>query len=621
MKRIKYYGNNDLSVSWYLDKINTRLSCINNNEINDCLELYNCYLYFKNFPDYNFHEDDKVRLKKTIEILGKYFSSISNENIIELLKKVNSEYMLNFLELLIRFEKYKVINDDKFEVILNEKIIPISIMCCLKKIVNNFSGVVSKYLRNNIKSTEVIIDIMIGDLEGILPQDIENDVANDLISTYINSEYSHYNYLLKIIEAAPYQGFSIYPQNKIEANKKIEEIKNKYFNENQYIKYSCIIKYKDIPQVKFIESNKNETHIYFDYNYLKSNLDYPTILNNFIWLFEYMDFNGNLICVLNNRNGRIQLEDVMQLKLPNNYPISYAFKCIEMMQIATMEKYYQFLQNNKINIELILKWFFEEYLSNEFDVTGLIFLISTSTTYREKCLNLVTNIESVLNQFQCYIMFDKVDLQLIHLSSNTKPFKDMISCISDKYINCTDRLTNIYNLFFYIHPTSINFIEFQNSDHKTFIELLLDKKKRIVLTKETEEMNVLKKLNLLNVKDNGTITLGNKHLIKFIKLLYENKSLSLHRLSELEKETAEILCKENLIYKTSTLFSTVEAELFDYYLNNKSFSNGYSLRNAYAHGKNGYLNEEEHYDNYILLLRIIIMIILKLNEELCLFNK
>ena len=207
-----------------MDKVNTRLSCINNNEINDCLELYNCYLYFKNFPNYNFHEEDKVILKRTIEILGKYFSNISNENIIELFKKVNREYRLNFLELLIRFDKYKVINDDKFEVLLNEKIIPIAIVCCYKQVVKNFSGVVSKYLRNNIKSTEVIIDIMIGDLEGILPQDIRNNVANDLISTYINSEYSNYNYLIKIIEAAPYQGFRIEPQNKLEANKKIEAV-------------------------------------------------------------------------------------------------------------------------------------------------------------------------------------------------------------------------------------------------------------------------------------------------------------------------------------------------------------------------------------------------------------
>ena len=58
--------------------------------------------------------------------------------------------------------------------------------------------------------------------------------------------------------------------------------------------------------------------------------------------------------------------------------------------------------------------------------------------------------------------------------------------------------------------------------------------------------------------------------------------------------------------------------MFNYYLNNKRYSNGPSLRNNYAHGKLNYLNEEEHYNNYIILLRVIIMIILKINEDFCL---
>lgn len=624
MKRVKYFGTNDLSIGWFLNKIGTRLNYVsnkNNKGINDYLEMYNCYQYFKNVPNYKFNKEDEEILNDVMEVVGIYFSYITNDNIVEISKNLESKYKSDFLELIEKFKVYKKVNEDKFSLLLNEKITPIKLVCNFKLIVENFSNVISNHMINNKQSAEIIIDIKIGNIKGNLPKEITNKVANELITQYVKSNNPNYNYLMKIIESAPYEGFNIEPYNKLEAKKKVEEIKNKYFNENKYIEIQYIIEYKDVPQVKLIETNEMQIFIFFDHNYLKSNLDYPTILNNFIWLFDFMDFNGNLTCVLNNKNKQTHLERAFNSNVPKNYPISDNFRQIEIKQYALMLKYYQFLQSNDINIEIIFKWFFEEYLANEFDLIGMLFSISTSCTYNEKCLNIVTNIESILDQFQCYIMYGKIDHQLIHLSSNQKSFQSMNSLISNKYIYCTEKLNRIYKLIFSRYSELIDILECKNSKENNFFELLSNSKEGLVLREENENIKLLKKIKLLKENNDKIITIDNFTVGKVIESLYLLKSISFLRLCNDEKEIINNFYEEKLIYKESSLFSNIEADMFDYYLNNKSFSNGHSLRNAYTHGKVGYLNEKEHYKNYVLLLKIMIMIILKLNEELCLVNK
>ena len=54
-----------------------------------------------------------------------------------------------------------------------------------------------------------------------------------------------------------------------------------------------------------------------------------------------------------------------------------------------------------------------------------------------------------------------------------------------------------------------------------------------------------------------------------------------------------------------------------YILNNK-YSNSLFLRNMYLHGTQPVGNEELHKSNYMIILRLFILVIIKINDELCL---
>ena len=131
-----------------------------------------------------------------------------------------------------------------------------------------------------------------------------------------------------IAETTNYNGFSVSTKNRSKAKSKIDKIKNSYFsNDNQgTLKHKIIIKYGEVYELRKMVFEDDIFTLIFDYNYLVYNLDYPTILNNFIWIFEYMDINGNLTSTLNNRNKQTTIENLLSFSVPNSYPISYAFQ-------------------------------------------------------------------------------------------------------------------------------------------------------------------------------------------------------------------------------------------------------------------------------------------------------
>lgn len=77
--------------------------------------------------------------------------------------------------------------------------------------------------------------------------------------------------------------------------------------------------------------------------------------------------------------------------------------------------------------------------------------------------------------------------------------------------------------------------------------------------------------------------------------------------------------KEIVVFENS-LLTRNEQDYLDFYLNKSKFINGYDIRNRYLHGTN--VNDENQYESdYYSILKLIIIIILKINDDLCLADK
>ena len=69
----------------------------------------------------------------------------------------------------------------------------------------------------------------------------------------------------------------------------------------------------------------------------------------------------------------------------------------------------------------------------------------------------------------------------------------------------------------------------------------------------------------------------------------------------------------------STLFSRNEQDYFNYYLNMSEFIDGYDIRNSNLHGTQiGDRKSDIHYSRYLQILLLIILIVIKINDDICL---
>ena len=73
--------------------------------------------------------------------------------------------------------------------------------------------------------------------------------------------------------------------------------------------------------------------------------------------------------------------------------------------------------------------------------------------------------------------------------------------------------------------------------------------------------------------------------------------------------------------KTS-LLTTPEASYFNYILNQQEFNNGHDLRNKYLHGSQSNKDgENTHYNTYIVGLKLMMALIIKIDDDFSIKNK
>ena len=101
-----------------------------------------------------------------------------------------------------------------------------------------------------------------------------------------------------------------------------------------------------------------------------------------------------------------------------------------------------------------------------------------------------------------------------------------------------------------------------------------------------------------------------------LKNFFDKGVLCYHYSGSLRITIDKLLSAGHLVAE-NTLFSIPEHQYLDYILNKATYSDGLDLRNKYSHGTTS-TNEVEHYKNYVEFLKIMVLIIIKINEEFCL---
>ncbi|HCX46299.1 MAG TPA: hypothetical protein DHF18_04215 [Ruminococcaceae bacterium] len=631
--RVKYYSTNDLSAGFYLKRIEDIICNFvvekKRVDINEIIELYNIQQFFHN-RIYSIHwtkqqlNDYSEIVSDFSKVIGEFFSGINTNTIESMFDTIYYDYRNDFWKLIEKYKVYDKISVEQFrKIILNKHFILNDVLKC-KNIIKKFSDEIITYMEKNPFCAEIILSYYLEkhdrNIESLyFPVELSNEKKTLILDKYIASNSSNINYLKLIFESNSTNNLRLPDRLKLKAKRKYDEEIETLFKEGTGFEYGAKVSFsnKIDEEFKFETDDNRILSVLYSAKWIKENLDYPTLLNNFIYLFGYTDLQFRSLHVSRESQMSI-IEKYLGIKGRKEYPTGIAFQQIQMLAQLQMIGYCNELEKYNIFLEDIIEWFFCNYLEEEFNVKGFCFNKSSHTvSYLEKCRNIAAEFDNILKRFKIYCEDGEIDDELLHISTEHIFIKDIPSMLSNKYIYpCGNDYQTISNLLF-SDQSIIHYLPKLSNNYNSFYCLL---------EKENVYYDMFEDYQIPSIDwliDHNIIKIDNKkrimpywEKIKILNELYQHDVVCFSYMKKYQSIIME-LNKMGLVQFSSSLFSRPEQDYYNYLFNKSEFDNGLDIRNSYTHGTQR-VDENQNKQDYFIFLRIMILIVIKINEEFCL---
>lgn len=636
MDRVKFYSIEDMANGYNFNKAIEIIKTLYHKDydINDIIEFYNIIKFFnKSIIDSLEKEIKELCIKsqpKLNSIIGKFCKCINNSNIINYLSDVDFNYIEDFFEILDKYKVYKNINDKTFKDILDENDNYLHIVLYNKELVFYFEKILKESLLNDIKSAETLLDEY--EIEHLgnhkkryFPRCLTKNDKEKVLLNYINSDMANLNYLRIIVNLQSTSELIVSDKTRLLAKRKVEEQEKKLFDKSSGIEMSTMVKFqKDVKDAVQFDINEQNWDFTYSADWIEQNKeDYSTLLNNFIYLFEYADRQMRWTMVSKFSFMRI-FERTIFMRSKRDYPVSTTFNRLNQLADIQLYGYYEQLQKYGLRIEDLILWFFNEYLPKEFNIENYnINMPSKNSNYLEKCRTLLPEIDSCLKQFNYYVEDGIIDSELIQISSTHIFFKNVKSLLKNKFVYPNGKEYNVITYYLFSDQCMLAYIERFKKKYENFYDLLMNEniKRDEIVRYEQKSLNKLINDGYIYIDNEGFIKIKNKVQTLLLKDINNNDVISYWKLNDKQKYEIDLLVKKGLLKFESSLFSKPEQDYLNYNLNKSEFINSLDLRNMYGHGTQPFGNEDVHHSNYIRFLKLFILIIIKINDELCIVDE
>lgn len=631
--RVKYYSTNDLSAGFYLKRIEDIICNFmvekKRVDINEIIELYNIQQFFHN-RIYSIHwtkqqlNDYSEIVSDFSRVIGEFFSGINIDTIESMFDTIYYDYRNDFWKLIEKYKVYDKISVEQFrKIILNKHFILNDVLKC-KNIVKKFSDEIITYMEKNPFCAEIILSYYLEkhdrNIESLyFPVELSNKKKTLILDKYIASNSSNINYLKLIFESNSTNNLRLPDRLKLKAKRKYDEEIETLFKEGTGFEYGAKVSFsnKIDEEFKFETDDNRILSVLYSAKWIKENLDYPTLLNNFIYLFGYTDLQFRSLHVSRESQMSI-IEKYLGIKGRKEYPTGIAFQQIQMLAQLQMIGYCNELEKYNIFLEDIIEWFFCNYLEEEFNVKGFCFNKSSHTvSYLEKCRNIAAEFDNILKRFKIYCEDGEIDDELLHISTEHIFIKDIPSMLSNKYIYpCGNDYQTISNLLF-SDQSIIHYLPKLSNNYNSFYCLLEKENVYYDMFEDYQKPSIdwLIDHNIIKI-DNKKRIMPYWEKIKILNELYQHDVVCFSYMKKYQSIIME-LNKMGLVQFSSSLFSRPEQDYYNYLFNKSEFDNGLDIRNSYTHGTQR-VDENQNKQDYFIFLRIMILIVIKINEEFCL---
>lgn len=626
---IKYYSNRDLSIGYMLRLTEEFLDSIDYDfeisDVNVALEAFNVNKLIDSGCaledwDEKRHQDIINKNKRLKRSISRFCATIDDNVLVTFFENADIEYREDFFELVETYDVLSRINDKTIKEVLYKEKAGLWQIVKHEKIVKKYDSVIADYMVINQAGAELLIlHYYSADntaRECHIPKSLTNDDKKRIIIGYINSENPNPNYLSLIIQPIDDSGLRLDDKTRYLALKRRETILKELFAEQSGIAIGAEVSFIDCEEDKIDISNPLVPKVAYSRKWIEDNQDYPTLLNNLIYLFGQVD-RQNRCTFVSKENDLSAIERNLGIRSKREYVVGAAYHQSQYIQNLNLVAYDRLLQELDIEFELVIKWFFSDYLKEEFNADGFYFSPSTKgASMIERCRNLLCEMDSLLKQFKMFAEDGEINRELLEFSSTPVSFEAVPSMISLKYAYLKDDETIQIAILLFSDQTMLGYTERTGSKYNNLADLLMHENVSLgdYASFQMSGINFLIDREVIEIDSDGWLRL-NKKKVFVLKDFYDNEVVNV---AIVKSEYLQELIDCEKVQVESTLFSVPEQNYLDYILNRRKYSNGLDLRNRYIHGSNPLDNNPEDYYRCLLILCLLMI---KINEEFTLKEK
>lgn len=632
---VEYYGGPDLAKGYMLnlakevyEELVTGYTIEN---INEALELYNIIKYVKDGTFLLYLGEDKEEWLKekngvANSLVGKYINQ--HPDILAEYEDVDFRYKESFWEI-VEKRKLSSITESRFKVFLDKPDVFAWEIFKQYNLVIKYDVELREYMLTYPEgSTDLLLDkYLIKHMrereKPHLPQSLTIEDKEQIISAYLDFDKPNLNYTRLLSNVQNTKEFTLDARVRLKARRVSKRLEGEHFKGGSGHGTDIVVEFKENVNgtvKQYFTLTKVGTEV--DKGWLESNLDNPTLLNNFIYIFEFV--NNNMVSNFPYNEMYAGVFERFGFAHEKEYKTSTTFLLRESLSLAQMHVYYSFLRSRNKDLEAIIEWFFNVYLKEEFYIEDFnIKLPPTDNPNFEKCKSIFPTVESIIKKYRFYLEDGYIDEELVQMESKPLPFSECPSMTKDRYIYVAadnDEARIAKNIMFSDQSKITYFPSHGDSQYNTLIERLNVDKLYLddIEDYQKSSLDWLVEHDFVKVNDDNEIVLVNRNRTLLYYNIHVNGVVVTSKLPDKLKLEVENLLNEGALVAENTLLTRQESNHIDYYLNKSNFINGYDLRNKYLHGtSSGPDNENEHYVNYLHALRLLITIMIKINDDLC----
>ena len=630
-ERVHFYSPNDLACYTNMElaeKILNDFDPVKDYNINDVIELYQVKLYIDNeIYLLKWTQEDIVAVKaKCSKIWCKiveFWQQINSNTISNLFNQLECwTLQKSFWEITSKTSSYKNISNDVFKELLWSKETHIRKILYQKELVKYYSNEIRIYLIEQIESAEWLLSQYVekhdfGWDNLYFPGSLSLEDKETIILNYLESEDPNLNYVRLITNIHNVQEIRISDSTRLKAIRLEKQLNDKLFTEDTGVELGCNVCFKkDQDKPVIISKEKNITSYSYSKEYVNQ-IEHPLFyLGHFNGLFDFLDRQG---CVsLVSKSNDIDPFEKSLMSAKSEYPISLSFSLKANLSFVQMFLYDKdVLQTKNQNTEKLIHFFITDYLVNGFGLKGLRFnLPSNGTSYLEKIRILLAEYDALLRQYKLYKENGEIDFDLLEISSKPYNLSDIPSFVPKKYCYPKNNYFNRVNNLMFSDQSHLCFIDSLNKDYRSLCYMLEKENLAYESFKEYQKRDVefLIEENLLFIDNEGFVKIKDKTKLFILNQLYKEDVLNYWHYSKECRDMIDKMVFEGTLIFEETLFTRSEIDYFNYYLNKKNYSNGFDLRNSFMHGTNP-ISEKKQEHLYYVLLRILVLTVLKINDD------